>query len=129
MTFPDSEHIGKLLGLAFEEVTPERVVATMPVDQRTRQPLGILHGGASVVLAETVATVGAVQHAGEGRTAVGMEINANHIRPKRSGTVRAVATPAHIGKQTTVWEIRITDEDEKLICLSRCTLAFVPIPG
>jgi 1,4-dihydroxy-2-naphthoyl-CoA hydrolase len=113
------------LGIEFEEVTPERVVATMPVDHRTHQPFGILHGGASVVLAETVASVGAALNAGPGRTAVGQEINANHIRPKRSGRVRAVATPAHIGRTSTVWEIRITDEDGKLICLSRCTLAFV----
>lgn len=115
------------LGIEFEEVTPERVVATMPVDHRTVQPFGILHGGASVALAETVASVGAVLHAGEGRTAVGMEINANHIRPKREGRVRAVATPAHVGRSSTIWEIRITDEAERLICLSRCTLAFIDL--
>jgi 1,4-dihydroxy-2-naphthoyl-CoA hydrolase len=119
----------EVLGIEYQEVTPERVVATMPVDARTHQPFGILHGGASVVLAETVASVGASLNAGPGRAAVGMEINANHIRPKRSGTVRAVATPSHIGRSTTVWEIRITDEDDRLICLSRCTLAFVEQPG
>ncbi|MBP2019618.1 uncharacterized protein (TIGR00369 family) [Symbiobacterium terraclitae] len=115
------------LGIVLEEVTPERVVATMPVDHRTRQPFGLLHGGASVALAETVASIGAALNAGEGRTAVGMEINANHIRSKREGTVRAVATPAHIGRSTSVWEIRITDEEGQLICLSRCTLAFVDL--
>jgi len=115
------------LGIVLEEVTPERVVATMPVDHRTRQPFGLLHGGASVALAETVASIGAALNAGEGRTAVGMEINANHIRAKREGTVRAVATPAHIGRSSSVWEIRITDEDGRLICLSRCTLAFVDL--
>lgn len=115
------------LGIQFEEMSPERVVATMPVDERTHQPYGVLHGGASVALAETVASVGAHLNAGEGRTAVGMEINANHIRPKRSGIVRAEATPAHIGKTTSVWEIRITDEDGKLVCISRCTLAFVSL--
>lgn len=115
------------LGIVLEEVTPERVVATMPVDHRTRQPFGLLHGGASVALAETVASIGAALNAGEGRTAVGMEINANHIRSKREGTVRAVATPAHIGRSTSVWEIRITDEEGQLICLSRCTLAFVDV--
>jgi len=113
------------LGIALEEVTPERVVGTMPVDHRTRQPLGLLHGGASVALAETVASIGAALNAGEGRTAVGMEINANHLRSKRDGMVRAVATPAHIGRGSSVWEVRITDEDGELICLSRCTLAFV----
>jgi len=113
------------LGIEFEEATPERVVATMPVDHRTVQPFGILHGGASVALAETVASIGAVLNAGEGRTAVGMEINANHIRPKREGRVRAVATPAHVGRSSSVWEVRITDEAGKLVCISRCTLAFV----
>jgi uncharacterized protein (TIGR00369 family) len=115
------------LGIHFEETTRERVVATMPVDRRTVQPFGILHGGASVALAETVASVGAALNAGEGRTAVGLEINANHIRSKKSGMVRAVATPAHIGRTTSIWEIRISDEEGKLICLSRCTLAFVPM--
>lgn len=115
------------LGIRIEESTPERVVATMPVDERTHQPFGLLHGGASVALAETVASIGAHLNAGEGRTAVGMEINANHIRPKRSGIVRAVATPAHIGKASSVWEIKITDEEGKLICISRCTLAFVSL--
>lgn len=115
------------LGIQFEEATPERVVATMPVDDRTRQPFGLLHGGASVALAETVASVGAALNAGPGRTAVGMEINANHVRPKRDGIVRAVATPAHVGRTSSIWEIRITDENDKLVCLSRCTLAFVSI--
>ena len=113
------------LGIEFVDVQPQRVVATMPVDVRTHQPFGLLHGGASVALAETVASVGAALNAGPGRTAVGMEINANHIRSKRSGQVTAVATPSHIGRSTSVWEIRITDESGELVCLSRCTLAFV----
>lgn len=116
------------LGIRIEESTPQRVVATMPVDERTHQPFGLLHGGASVALAETVASIGAHLNAGEGRTAVGMEINANHVRPKRSGIVRAVATPVHIGKTSSIWEIKITDEDGKLICISRCTLAFINLP-
>lgn len=115
------------LGIEVVEASTERVVATMPVDERTHQPLGLLHGGASVVLAESVASIGAHLNAGPGRTAVGVEINANHLRAKRSGVVRAVATPAHVGRSTSVWEIRIHDEDEKLICLARCTLAFVPL--
>lgn len=115
------------LDMDFEVVTPEKVVATMPVDNRTRQNWGQLHGGASVALAETVASIGAALNAGEGRTVVGMEINANHIRAKREGTVRAVATPAHIGRTSSVWEIRITDEEGRLICLSRCTLAFIDL--
>lgn len=117
------------LGIEFLEITLERVTATMPVDERTIQPFGVLHGGASVALAETVASVGAFQHAGEGRTAVGMEINANHLRSKRGGVVKAVATPIHVGRSTSVWEVRITDEEEKLVCVSRCTLAFVSVLG
>jgi 1,4-dihydroxy-2-naphthoyl-CoA hydrolase len=120
-------NLADTLGIRIEESTPGRVVATMPVDERTHQPFGLLHGGASVALAETVASIGAHLNAGEGRTAVGMEINANHIRPKRSGIVRAVATPAHIGRASSVWEIKITDEEGKLICISRCTLAFVNV--
>ena len=123
----DPQTLVETLGIELIETTPERVVATMPVDGRTRQPYGILHGGASVALAETVASIGAVLNAGEGRTAVGLEINANHIRPKRSGVVRAEALPLHVGRTTSVWEIKITDEAGKLVCVSRCTLAFVPV--
>ena len=119
MQFETENTIHSALGIEIEEMSPERVVATMPVDHRTHQPFGLLHGGASVVLAESVASIGAVLNAGPGRVAVGMEVNANHIRSKRSGQVRAVGTPVHIGKNTTVWEIRITDEQEQLICLSR----------
>lgn len=117
--------VGELLGIDYEEMSKDRVVATMPVDERHHQPFGILHGGVSVVLAESVASIGAHLNAGEGRTAVGLEINANHVRPKRDGLLRAVATPVHIGNRTSVWEVRITDEREKLVCISRCTLAFV----
>lgn len=113
------------LGIEFEELTPHRVVATMPVDERTRQPAGLLHGGASVALAETVASVGAGLSAGEGRMAVGQEINANHLRSVTEGRVRAVGTPLHIGRSTSVWDVRIFDEQERLVCISRCTVAFV----
>ena len=114
------------IGIEFVELTANRVVATMPVDERTRQPFGILHGGASVALAETVASVGAALNVDrETSTAVGLEINANHIRAKSEGLVRATATPVHIGRTTQVWEIRIVDEDDRLVCLSRCTLAVV----
>lgn len=114
------------LGIEIVELTARRVVATMPVDQRTRQPFGILHGGASVALAETVASLGAsAAVASEAQVAVGMEINANHIRPKSEGTVRATATPIHIGAKTQVWAVEIVDEQDRLICVSRCTLAVV----
>ncbi len=114
------------LGIEIVELTGRRVVATMPVDQRTRQPFGILHGGASVALAETVASLGAsAAVASDSQVAVGMEINANHIRPKSEGTVRATATPIHIGAKTQVWAVEIVDEQDRLICVSRCTLAVV----
>ncbi|MEH7382796.1 hotdog fold thioesterase [Bacillus sp. JJ1533] len=116
------------LGITIEEVTPERVIATMPVDERTRQPFGVLHGGASVALAETVASVGAynlVDKDTEG--CVGLEINANHIRAKRDGVVKAIGIPLHKGKTTMVWDIKIVDEEENLICVSRCTMAVIKL--
>jgi len=115
------------LGIEIIELSPQRVVATMPVDDRTRQPFGILHGGASVALAETVASLGAVMNVDlEKASAVGLEINANHLRAKRDGTVRATATPFHVGRSTQVWDVRIVDEEDRPVCVSRCTLAVVP---
>lgn len=114
------------LGIEIVELSGRRVVATMPVDQRTRQPFGILHGGASVALAETVASLGASAALDDdGQVAVGMEINANHLRPKADGIVRATATPIHIGAKTQVWGVEIVDEQGRLVCVSRCTLAVV----
>jgi uncharacterized protein (TIGR00369 family) len=114
------------IGIEIIELTPERVVATMPVDDRTRQPYGLLHGGASVALAETVASIAAILNIDQQHfSAVGIEINANHIRAKTDGIVRATATPIHIGRSTHVWSIQIVDEDERLVCTSRCTLAIV----
>jgi len=116
-----------VLGMEVLELTPERVVLTMPVNERTHQPFGLLHGGASVALAETVASLGALTHLDMTRfVAVGVEINANHIRSVRSGTVRATGTPLHVGQSTQVWSIEIVDERERRVCVSRCTLAVVP---
>ena len=118
------------LGIEMLELTPQRVVATMPVDQRTRQPFGILHGGASVALAETVASFGAVALIDRERfVAVGQEINANHLRPKLDGVVTATAVPVHAGRTTQVWSIEIRDEQGKLVCISRCTMAVVEKKG
>ena len=120
----------KTLGIEILELTPQRVVATMPVDQRTRQPFGILHGGASVALAETVASFGAVAIIDRDRfVAVGQEINANHLRPKLDGVVTATAVPVHAGRTTQVWSIEIRDEAGKLVCISRCTMAVVEKKG
>jgi len=116
----------ELLGIEHREVTKEKVVLTMPVTSKTYQPMGALHGGVSVVLAETAATMGAWMNIDqEKQLAVGLEINANHIRPKREGIITATATPVHIGHAVSVWDIRITDEKGNLICTSRCTLAIV----
>ncbi len=118
--------LAELLGIQITELTEERVVATMPVTERTHQPMGILHGGISMVLAETVASVGGwFKVASEGKYVVGMEINANHLRQVRSGRITGVGVPLHAGKKTQVWEIRILDEAERLICISRCTLAVL----
>src|SRR5437868_5770196 len=98
----------------------------MPVDERTKQPYGLLHGGASVALAETVASVAGLLNVDKEKYAtVGVEINANHIRAKYSGKVTGTATPLHRGRMTQVWDVRIVDEEDKLVCVSRCTLAVV----
>ena len=118
------------LGIEIVEATKDRVVARMPVGPRVHQPCGLLHGGASVALAETVASTGAwmnVDQAGE--IVVGIEINANHLRAKRDGVVTATATPLHVGRRTQVWDVRIADEAGRAVCASRCTLAVVPRPG
>src|SRR5690625_2919806 len=100
---------------------------TMPVDERTYQPAGFLHGGASVALAETAASVGAYIRVDQEKYNVfGIEINANHVKSKRDGIVTAIAKPLHVGRTTMVWEIKIVDEAEDLICISRCTIGVVP---
>ena len=122
-----SENLPGNLGIEILELNDDRVVATMPVDARTRQPFGILHGGASVALAETVASLGATGRIDrDAFVAVGQEINANHLRPKTDGVVTATATPVHVGRSSQVWSISIVDEGGRLICISRCTLAVVP---
>lgn len=111
------------LGIKIIELSEEKVVATMPVNNATRQPLGLLHGGASVALAETVASLGTYNLINmDIEYAVGMEINANHIRSKHTGIVTAVGIPLHKGKTTMVWDIKITDEEGNLISVSRCTI-------
>lgn len=116
------------LGIEMVELKKGKVIATMPVDDRTRQPFGLLHGGASVALAETVASVGAYELVDQSTEAVvGLEINANHIRSKREGVVTATGTVLHQGKTTMVWEIKIADEEGKLLCISRCTMAVIKL--
>lgn len=116
------------IGIEFIEIGDDWIAARMPVDHRTHQPLGRLHGGASVALAETVASMGGGMTVDLSKqTTVGVEINANHIRPVMSGHVHAVATAESIGRTIQVWTIRITDDAGKLVCLSRITLAVIAI--
>src|SRR5699024_1677984 len=118
------------LGMEITSMDKQAVVLTMPVDSRTHQPAGFLHGGASVALAETAASIGALLNVDpEEKSVFGIEINANHIKSKKSGVVTAKAVPQHIGKRTMVWEINITDENEELICVSRCTIGVVAKRG
>lgn len=121
------ETLIETLGIRVTEASPDRVVAEMEVTPKVHQPFGFLHGGASVALAETVASIGAYLAAPEGHTSFGLEINANHLRSMQSGKVQAVATPFHKGRTTQVWNIEIRDEQGRLVCVSRCTLAIVPI--
>jgi 1,4-dihydroxy-2-naphthoyl-CoA hydrolase len=119
--------LAKTLGIEFPELTPERVVATMPITPAHHQPFGYLHGGASVALAETAASFGGMLNAPAGKMVFGLEINANHVRARRDGLLTAIGTPLHIGQTTQVWEVKIYDEAEKLVCASRCTLAVIPV--
>ncbi|MEM8558178.1 MAG: hotdog fold thioesterase [Bacteroidota bacterium] len=119
--------LAALLGIELVEAGPERVVATMPVTPDHHQPMGYLHGGASVAFAETIVSVGAFLGAPKGHTAFGMEINANHLRSKQEGLLTGVGTPVHQGRTSQVWQVEIRDEDEKLICVSRCTVAITPL--
>jgi len=124
--FDITQTVMATLGIEIVEFTPERVVATMPVTPKTHQPFGLMHGGVSVVIAETVASAGSYQFIDtKYQRAVGLEINANHIRSKSSGMVHAIGLPIHVGRRTIIWDIRIYDEDENLICVSRCTMAII----
>jgi len=116
------------LGIVFTEIGPDFLRATMPVDGRTHQPFGLLHGGASVLLAETLGSTAGGLSAPDGCGVVGIEINANHLRGVRSGLVTGTTRPLHVGRSTQVWEIRIEDAAGKPVCVSRLTLAVVPRP-
>lgn len=118
--------MGEHLGILFSEIGENYLKATMPVDHRTKQPYGLLHGGASVALAETLGSVASALVIDTGKSlCVGLEINANHIRSVRDGLVTGTATPIHLGSSTHVWEIKIHDEKGKLVCVSRLTVAIL----
>ena len=125
----DQPDMAKHIGLQFSEVGDNYLKASIPVDERTKQPYGLLHGGASCVLAETLGSVAsALVIDPEKFICVGLEINANHVRSARSGRVTGICTPIHIGASTHVWDIKIHDEREKLICVSRLTVAILKKP-
>lgn len=119
-------HIGALLGIEFTEIGDDYIKATMPVDERTHQPFGILHGGASVVLAESLGSIASWLIVDpEKYMAVGLDVNANHLRPVKSGLVTGVCTPINIGGKIHVWDIKIYDDRGKMTCISRLTVAIV----
>lgn len=119
------------LGIELVALNADYLEGRMPVDGRTHQPMGLLHGGASVALAETLGSIGAASRIDPTRqTCVGLEINANHLKGVRDGWVRGRATPVHVGRSTQVWEIRITHEETgALVCISRITMAVIDLPG
>ena len=114
------------LGIEITEVGDDYLVGRVPVDHRTKQPFGLLHGGVSVVLAETLGSIAAFQASPEGHLAVGLDINANHLRSVRSGWVTGTARPVHIGRTTQVWQIDMVDERGQMNCVSRITMAILP---
>lgn len=113
------------LDIEFTRIGDDFVEGTMPVDQRTHQPFGLLHGGASVALAETLGSFGANLVLDQEHYAVGLDINANHLRAVRSGRVTGIARPLHLGRSTQVWDIRIADADAKPVCIARLTMAVM----
>lgn len=118
------------LGIEITEIGPNYLCGKMPVDRRTHQPMGILHGGASVALAETLGSIGAyLQTDPEKQNCVGLEINANHIKAVRNGFVHGKATAIHLGRKTQVWEIKILNDAGSLVCLSRLTVAVLDRAG
>ncbi|TDE26597.1 PaaI family thioesterase [Actinomadura sp. 6K520] len=119
--------MGKAMGIEFLEASPERVVGRMPVKGNT-QPYGLLHGGASCVLAESIGSTGAVLHAGPGRIAVGIEINATHHRSATGGHVTGVATRTHGGRTLATYDIVITDDEDRRICTARLTCMLRDAP-
>ena len=119
--------MGDHIGIEVTELGDDFIKARMPVDHRTKQPYGLLHGGASAVLAETLGSIGSALVVDHSKFyCVGIEINANHIRSAKEGFVTGITTPLHLGRQIHVWEIKIYNEENKLVCVSRLTVAVMP---
>ena len=128
--FPSGRHdIHELLDVEVLEAGPAQVVLRLPVTWKVHQPYGILHGGVSALLAESAASFGAALAAGPDRQVVGIELNASHLRSVRDGHLTATATPLRAGRTVQVWSIALTDDEERLICQARCTLAVLGAPG
>ena len=126
---PEAPGLQAHIGIELTEAGSDWLAGRMPVDERTRQPFGRLHGGASVAFAETLASVASACIVDRTtKTVVGIEINANHLRGIMDGFVHGVARPLHIGRTTHVWEVRITDEADRLVCISRCIVAIIDLP-
>lgn len=122
------QNIAEHLELKWAEVGTDHLIMSMPVTEKVRQPYGLLHGGISCVLAETIGSIASALVIDPSRfNCVGLEINANHVRAVRDGLVRATCRPLHLGRSTHVWDIRINNEDNKLVCISRLTVAIVAI--
>lgn len=122
------QSVHTLLDLETVEAGPERVVLRVPVTAKVHQPFGVLHGGVSALLAESAASLGAFLSVPEGKTAVGVELNASHLRAMRHGTLTATATPVRKGRTLQVWHIGLTDEAGRAVCDARCTLAVIDEP-
>jgi 1,4-dihydroxy-2-naphthoyl-CoA hydrolase len=128
VTLNESQTLAAHLGIVITEIGDDFLCASMPVDARTVQPHGRLHGGASVALAETVGSIAAnLTLDPTAQIAVGLEINANHVRPVKSGFVHATARPEALGKTTQIWSIRIVDDQARLVCISRLTMAVISV--
>lgn len=126
---PNKNTMGSFLGMEWVDVGDDFLVMRMPVNERTVQPYGLLHGGASCALAETVGSLASHFVIDTDKYyCVGLEINANHVRPATRGFVTAICTPLHLGKTTHVWDIKIKDEQQKLVCISRHTVAILHKP-
>lgn len=122
-----NDHIAAFLGIEFTEIGPDFIKATMPVNEKTRQPYGILHGGSSVVLAESLGSIASTLVIDrEEFLAVGLEINANHLRPVKEGHITGICSPIHLGKTIHVWDIKMYNEEGKLNCISRLTVSIIP---
>ncbi|KRV49337.1 thioesterase [Wenjunlia vitaminophila] len=121
-------HLGNRMGIVVLKASPDEIIGTMPVEGNT-QPYGLLHGGASAVLAETLGSIGAMLHAGPERIAVGVDLNATHHRGLASGTVTGTATPLHRGRTTATYDIAITDDRDRRVCTARLTCALLAKPA